>query len=56
MSKNDVTGDDIKTKVPSEKYRENWDAIFKKSDKSDKEISDKDIDSDSERTYNNYSN
>ena len=28
MSKNDVTGDDIKTKQVTEKYRENFDKIF----------------------------
>lgn len=29
-AKNDVTGDAIKSKVNSEEYRNNWDAIFGK--------------------------
>lgn len=29
-AKNDVTGDSIKSKVNSEEYRNNWEAIFKK--------------------------
>lgn len=31
MTKNDVTGDSIKTKKNSDKYRENWDKIFGKN-------------------------
>lgn len=30
MSKNDITGDEIKTKSANEQYRENWDRIFGK--------------------------
>jgi hypothetical protein len=30
MSKNDVTGDNIQTKVASNAYRNNFDAIFRK--------------------------
>lgn len=30
MSKNDITGDNIQTKVASESYRNNFDAIFRK--------------------------
>jgi hypothetical protein len=30
MTTNDVTGDALRTRIPSDKYRENWDAIFKK--------------------------
>jgi len=29
-SKNDITGDEISTKAPSEAYRDNWDRIFGK--------------------------
>ena len=28
MSKNDVTGDEIKTKVSTQAYRDGWDRIF----------------------------
>jgi len=36
-TKNDVTGDSIKTKTNSKKYRDNWDRIFgnKKKEKKD---------------------
>lgn len=34
---NDVTGDAIRTKAPSQKYRDNYEAIFSK-DKQAKEI------------------
>jgi hypothetical protein len=30
MSKNDITGDEIKSKRPSKNYDENYDRIFKK--------------------------
>lgn len=30
MATNDVTGDEIRTRAPSDKFRENWDAIFGK--------------------------
>jgi len=30
MTKNDITGDSIRSKVASEKYLSNWDAIFNK--------------------------
>lgn len=30
MSKNDITGDEIKTKVVTEKFRQNFEAIFGK--------------------------
>lgn len=30
-TKNDVTGDSIQTKIPSDAYRNNYDAIFGKS-------------------------
>ena len=40
-SKNDITGDDIKTGLVSEKYRDGWDTIFgqKKKKENDKEDS-----------------
>lgn len=31
-SKNDITGDLIKNRAPSEAYRNNYDAIFRKKD------------------------
>lgn len=34
-AKNDVTGDAIKSKVNSEEYRNNWDAIFGKKEKTE---------------------
>lgn len=30
MSKNDITGDEIKTKTTSDAYRDNYDKIFRK--------------------------
>lgn len=33
MSINEHTGDKLKTKVPNDKYRDGWDAIFNKKDK-----------------------
>lgn len=30
MSINEHTGDKLKTKVPTDKYRDGWDAIFNK--------------------------
>lgn len=33
MSKNDITGDTIKTKAPSKEYDEGWERIFGKKDK-----------------------
>jgi len=29
-SKNDITGDELKTKQPTNAYREGWDRIFRK--------------------------
>lgn len=29
MTKNDITGDEIKSKITSQQYRDNWDKIFK---------------------------
>ena len=29
MSKNDITGDEIKSKLPSKEYEEGWERIFK---------------------------
>jgi len=36
-TKNDITGDAIKTKAPNQKYRDNYEAIFSK-DKEAKQI------------------
>lgn len=35
MSKNDITGDEIKSKTPSVAYRDNYDAIFRKGEKNE---------------------
>lgn len=42
MSKNDITGDEIKTKSANEQYRENWDRIFgkKKTEDAMQELTD----------------
>lgn len=32
MSKNDITGDTLKSKVTSKQFRDNWDAIFAKKE------------------------
>lgn len=34
-TKNEHTGDKIKSKVPTKQYRDNWDVIFGKKDKKD---------------------
>lgn len=34
-AKNDITGDSIKSKNNSDAYRDNWDRIFGKKDKTD---------------------
>lgn len=31
MSKNDITGDDIKSKVSTKEYEDNWERIFRKT-------------------------
>jgi hypothetical protein len=36
-AKNDVTGDAIKTKIPSKAYRDNWERIFGKTSKKKRE-------------------
>lgn len=38
-TKNDVTGDSIKTKTSNKKYREGWDKIFSKTKKTEKKKS-----------------
>lgn len=38
MSKNDITGDDIKTKVASKEYEDNFDRIFRNKSKADKSV------------------
>ena len=40
-TKNDVTGDQIKSRYTSNAYRDNWDQIFKKKTKSRKDEADK---------------
>ena len=32
MATNDITGDEIRTRASSDKFRENWDAIFGKKE------------------------
>lgn len=36
-TKNDVTGDEIQTKLASDLYRQNWEKIFGKKDKKKKD-------------------
>ena len=46
-SKNDITGDEIKSKTNSDRYREGWDRIFgKKQEESVKETDKKEQDKD----------
>lgn len=40
-SKNDITGDSIKTKIPSEQYRNNYDLIFGKKKPEEKKENEK---------------
>lgn len=35
-SRNDVTGDKIRSRVPSNRYRENYDKIFNKKNREEK--------------------
>lgn len=51
VAKNDVTGDEIRTKSTSNKYRDNWDAIFRKNVK-DQEQPDRQ----NQREQNDFSN
>ena len=37
-AKNDITGDSIASKVPSQKFLDNFDAIFRKNKQQDKQI------------------
>jgi hypothetical protein len=41
-TKNDVTGDKIKSKIPDQNYRDNWDRIFGKKKEEEKNKSNKD--------------
>jgi hypothetical protein len=41
VSKNDITGNEIKTKTSSDKYREGWDRIFGKKKDESKDKKDK---------------
>jgi hypothetical protein len=36
-ARNDITGDSITSKTTSEKYRDNWDAIFAKKEKKEED-------------------
>lgn len=46
MATNDITGDEIRSKVNSEKFRAGWDAIFgKKEEKIEEETSTEETDS-----------
>jgi hypothetical protein len=40
-TRNDVTGDKIQSKVNSDAYRDNWEAIFSKADGDEAGVSDK---------------
>jgi len=37
-SRNDVTGDEIKSKTSNKQYADNWDRIFGKKDKEQKPV------------------
>lgn len=37
-AKNDITGDSITTKSTSDAYRDNWDKIFSKKKKEEKQV------------------
>lgn len=53
-TKNDITGDSIRTKTVSDAFRSNYDAIFGKKDENKPLVSDVDIpDSDPAETKNN---
>lgn len=54
VSKNDITGDSIRTKVVTDKFRDGYDAIFGKKHEDQPVVSTVDIpDSDSTKTKNN---
>lgn len=42
-AKNDITGDSIRSKTPSQKYVDNFDAIFRKKKEEDKNDDKKEI-------------
>lgn len=54
-AKNPITGDLIKSKSPSKKYFDNYDAIFRKSDKSGEIQNDENSSMDSDNTSDNCS-
>ena len=39
MSKNDITGDTIQSKLSTQKYRDNWDLIFRKKNEQTETVS-----------------
>jgi len=41
MATNDITGDDIRTRPSSDKFRENWEVIFGKKEKVEEDIDSK---------------
>lgn len=41
-ARNDITGDSIQTKKPSDAYRDGWDRIFGKNKQSEEKINDDD--------------
>lgn len=43
MSKNDVTGDEIKTKVSTQAYRDGWDRIFGNKNEKETNLSNGDL-------------
>ena len=56
-TKNDITGDSIQTKVNSDKFRDGWDAIFKKKveeNENESKLQDLDIQSDSSTETGNH--
>ncbi len=41
-SRNDITGDEIKSKINSDAFRDNWEKIFGKKDNKDNKNNEKD--------------
>ncbi|MGY8866526.1 MAG: hypothetical protein ACKVJK_12995 [Methylophagaceae bacterium] len=53
-ARNDITGDSITSKTTSEKYRDNWDAIFGKKDQKAKQQDMTELNGDGNRERGRY--
>jgi hypothetical protein len=53
-ARNDITGDSITSKTTSEKYRDNWDAIFGKKDQKTKQQDMTELNGDGNRERGRY--